>query len=424
MRWVTRVAVAVLAVAGSAACAPDPQAQPHISSAQPDISSAQPHISSASSKKSAARPVAWVGTWAVAMQSGDRAFQRQTLRQIVHTSIGGSAVRVRLSNQFGAEPLTVSSVYVALRARGGTVAADTARQLAFAGATSVTIPAGSSTVSDAAAFAVPALSDIAVSAYLPAATGPATEHAVGLQDNYIGAGEQSAAASMTGTRTTTSYFFLAGVDVRNPAATGAVVTFGASITDGLRSTLGADRRWPDLLAARLGATGRTVGVLNTGISGNKLLADGTGESALKRFDRDVLAQPGVRWVIVSDDPLNDLGGADPPTGARLVEGLKQLITRGHEAGLKLVCSTLTPFGESGYWTERGEQGRAEVNAFVRGAGSGCDAVLDQGAATHDPAAPTRYLAGIDSGDHLHPTDRGMRAIAGAVDLDWFGPGTS
>jgi len=126
-------------------------------------------------------------------------------------------------------------------------------------------------------------------------------------------------------------------------------------------------------------------------------------------------------VIFSDDPLNDLGGADPPSGARLVDALRQLITHSHDAGVRVVCSTLTPFGGSGYWTERAEAGRAAVNAFVRGAGSGCDAVLDQDAATHDPAAPTRYLAADDSGDHLHPTDQGMRAIAGAVDLDWFGP---
>jgi lysophospholipase L1-like esterase len=365
-----------------------------------------------------------VGTWAVAMQSGDHAFERQTLRQIVHTSIGGSAVRVRLSNRFGTGPLTVSNVYIAQRSGGGSVAADTSRRLTFGGRESVTIPAGSSAASDAVDFAVPALSDIAVSAFLPAATGPATEHAVALRDNYVAAGDQSAAATLDGARTTTGYFFLAGVDVQNQAAYGAVVALGASITDGMRSTFGADRRWPDLLAARLGAAGRTVGVLNAGISGNQLLRDGAGKSALVRFDGDVLAQPGVRWVIFSDDPLNDLGGADPPTGARLVDGLKQLITRSHDSGVKFLCSTLTPFGGSGYWTERGEAGREAWNAFVRGAGSGCDGVVDQDAATHDPAAVTRFLGAYGSGDHLHPTDQGMRAIAGAVDLDWFGPATT
>lgn len=366
-------------------------------------------------------PGPWVGSWAVAMQRGDRAFAAQTLRQIVHTSIGGSAVRVRFSNQFGTAPLTITDGYVARPAQGGTVKAATNRKLTFGGRASVTIPAGSSVASDAVAFAVPALADIAVSAFVPAAAGPVTEHAVALRDNYVADGDQGASAGLSGARTTAGYFFLTGVDVRNRAAAGAVVALGASITDGMSSTFGADRRWTDLLAARLGATGRTVGVLNAGISGNQLLRDGAGESAGKRFDRDVLAQPGVRWVIFSDDPLNDLGGADPPNGARLVDGLRQLITHSHDAGVKFVCSTLTPFGGSGYWTERAEAGRAAVNAFVRGAGSGCDAVLDQDAATRDPDAPTRYLGADDSGDHLHPTDQGMRAIAGAVDLDWFGP---
>jgi lysophospholipase L1-like esterase len=364
---------------------------------------------------------AWVGTWAVAVQSGGRGFERQTLRQIVHASIGGAGARVRLSNQFGTAPLTVGDVHVARHAGNGTVVPATDRPVTFAGAATVTIPAGSSAVSDAVAFAVPPGGDVAVSAYLPTATGAATHHDLGNRDNYVAAGDQSAAASISGAQRTSGYFFLAGLDVRNPAAAGAVVTLGASITDGLGSSHGADRRWPDLLAKRLRDSGRTVGVLNTGISGNRLIADGAGESALRRFERDVLAQPGVRWVIFSDDPLNDLGDADPPAGAELIDALKQLIARSHDAGVRFLCSTLTPFEGADYWTPRGESGRAAVNAFLHGEGSGCDAVIDQDTATHDPAAPTRFRAAYDSGDHLHPGDRGMQAIADAVDLGTFGP---
>jgi hypothetical protein len=162
-----------------------------------------------------------------------------------------------------------------------------------------------------------------------------------------------------------------------------------------------------------------VGVLNAGISGNKLTRDGSGESALARFDRDVLAQPGVRWVIISDDALNDLGDPDPPSADQLIGALTELSGRAHNAGLQVYCSTLTPFEGAGYWTGGGESARDAINSHVRGEGSGCDAVIDQDAATRDPDSPTRYLGEYDSGDHLHPNDAGLRAIAGAVDLTLF-----
>jgi lysophospholipase L1-like esterase len=202
-----------------------------------------------------------------------------------------------------------------------------------------------------------------------------------------------------------------------------VVTLGASITDGFGSAYGGNRRWPDLLAARLNDSGRTVGVLNAGIKGNMLLKDWSGQSAVNRFDRDVLAQSGVKWVIFSDDPLNDLGADDAPSGDELIAGLRGLIDRSHNAGVKFLCSTLTPFQGAGYWTERGEAGRKQINDFIRSPGSGCDAVVDQDAATHNPASPTRYKRDFDSGDHLHPNDDGMKAIADAVPLEAFGAAT-
>ncbi|MEE4546568.1 GDSL-type esterase/lipase family protein [Streptomyces sp. V4-01] len=369
---------------------------------------------------SAAAPDGWTGTWSVSPQSGGPSYGGQTLRQIVHTGIGGASARLRVSNVFGSSPLTVRDVHLARRTAGAAVDTATDRAVTFGGQTAVTVPAGQSAVSDAAAFTVAAQSDVAVSFYLPNATGPATYHQQGTQTNYVASGDVSAAGTLNNPSTTGSYAFLSNLDVQNAAAQGAVVAFGASITDGVASAQDSNRRWPNDLAARLAAGGRTVGVLNQGISGNRLLADGAGPSALNRFDRDVLGQPGVRWVIFSDDPLNDLGGANPPTGAQLIAGLQQLISRAHQAGVAFLCSTLTPFEGAGYWTPAGETGREALNAFVRGADSGCDGVVDQDTATHDPAHPTRYLPAYDSGDHLHPDEAGLQAIADAVNLNLFG----
>ncbi|MBM9503328.1 SGNH/GDSL hydrolase family protein [Actinacidiphila acididurans] len=370
--------------------------------------------------RAAPAATAWTGSWSVSPQSGGPSYSGQTLRQIVHTSIGGSAARIHISNVFGSAPLTVSDVHIAQRTSGSSVNTGTDRALTFNGQTSVTVPAGGSAVSDSAAFTVPALSDVAVSFYLPNATGPATYHQQGNQTNYAAGGDVSGNATLSGAATNGTYSFLTNLDVQNSAAQGAVVTLGASITDGVASGTDDNRRWPNDLAQRLSASGRTVGVLNQGISGNRLLADGAGQSALNRFDRDVLSQPGVRWVIFSDDPINDLGGSPAPTGAQLITGLQQLISRAHQAGVSFLCSTLTPFQGAGYWTQAGENGRQAVNNFIRGAGSGCDAVIDQDTATHDPANPTWYLPAYDAGDHLHPNEAGLQAIANAVDLNLFG----
>jgi lysophospholipase L1-like esterase len=272
-------------------------------------------------------------------------------------------------------------------------------------------------VSDELPFPVPADGDVAVSVHLPSVTGPSTRHGIAVRDNYTAAGDQTGARSLAEPVKETSWYFLAGLDVRG--GEGAVVAFGASITDGLGSRFGADQRWPDLLADRLRAAGRRVGVLNAGISGNRLTADGRGRSAAGRFERDVLRQPGARWVIISDVALNDLGAADPPAPAELISAMRGLIDRAHRAGIRVICSTLTPFAGAGYWTSRGEAGRATVNDFLRSDGSGCDAVLDQDEATRDPADPARYRAAYDSGDHLHPSAEGLRAIAAAADLSWF-----
>jgi lysophospholipase L1-like esterase len=358
----------------------------------------------------------WTGTWAVSPQSGGPSYAQQTLRQIVHTSIGGSAARIRISNAFGSAPLTVSDVHVAQRTSGSSVNTGTDRAATFGGQSSVTIAPGATAVSDSVSFTVSALSDVAVSFYLPNATGSATYHQQGTQTNYVAGGDVSANATLNGASTNGSYAFLSNLDVQNSAAQGAVATLGASITDGVSSAQDDNRRWPNDLAKRLSDSGRTVGVLNQGISGNKLLTDGAGQSALNRFDRDVIGQPGVRWVIFSDDPINDVGVANPPTGAQLTAALQQLISRAHQAGISFLCSTLTPFQGSSGWSQAGENSRDAVNAFIRGANSGCDGIVDQDTATHDPANPTRYLPSYDTGDHLHPNEAGLQAIANAVDL--------
>jgi lysophospholipase L1-like esterase len=363
----------------------------------------------------------WTGTWAASPESGGASFNQQTLRQIVHTSIGGTTARVELSNVFGTQPLNIADVHIAQRSSGSSITAGTDRAVTFGGQTSTTIPAGGSAASDPVGFTVPALSDVAVSVYLPQPTGSATYHQQGTVTNYIASGDASGNGSLPGAQTTGSYSFLTGLDVQNPAAQGAVVTLGASITDGVASTTDANRRWPDDLAVRLGDAGSAVGVLNQGISGNRLLVDGAGQSAVDRFARDVAAQPGVRWVIFSDDPINDLGSTRPiPSSDQLVAGISRLISLAHQNGIKFICSTLTPFQGASSWTQQGETEREAINTFIRGAGSGCDGLVDQDQATHDPANPTRYLPAYDSGDHLHPDTAGLQAIANAVNLSLFG----
>src|SRR5260221_284365 len=261
----------------------------------------------------------WTGTWAVSPESGGASFNQQTLRQIVHSSIGGSAARVELSNVFGTQPLNIADVHIAQRSSGSSITSGTDRTVTFGGQTATTIPAGGSAASDPVSFTVPALSDVAISVYLPQPTGSATYHQQGTVTNYIASGDASGNGSLPGAQTTGGYSFLAGLGVQNPAAQGAVVTLGASITDGVASATDANRRWPDDLAVRLANAGSTIGVLNQGISGNRLLVDGAGQSAINRFAPDVAAQPGARWVIFSDDPITDLGSTRPmPSSHQLI----------------------------------------------------------------------------------------------------------
>jgi lysophospholipase L1-like esterase len=281
-------------------------------------------------------------------------------------------------------------------------------------------------VSDAIDLAVPPVSDLVVDLYLPGDLGlgpsPVTTHNGASQTNYVsGTGNHSGEAAMTVERTAGAWFLLSRIEMAANRDAGAVVTFGDSITDGARSTADMNNRWPDVLARRLAARkGSTVGVLNAGISGNQVLGDGAGVSALARFDRDVLMQTGVTHVVIMEG-INDIGIARTnasPSAQDLIAGHKQLIARAKARGLKVYGATLTPFEGAAYWTAEGEAKRQALNEWIR-TSKAYDAVIDFDKATRDPAAPTKFLPAYDSGDHLHPGDAGYKAMGEAVDLKLF-----
>jgi lysophospholipase L1-like esterase len=352
-------------------------------------------------------------------------FNNQTLRQIVHTSLGGDRVRIVLSNAFGTAPLSIGAAHVAIREKDAATVAKSDRALAFGGSPSINIPPGSTVVSDPVALTVPAFADLAIDLYLPgdtsASTSPLTTHAGALQTSYLSAaGDQTGAPDLPGATTTAAWFFLSRVEVVAPEHAGAVVTFGDSITDGTRSTPNTNSRWPDQLAKRFQAQKINLSVLNQGIAGNRVLGDGAGVSALARFDRDVLAQAGVTHVIVLES-INDIGLARDsacPTTRDLMAGQAQLIERAHARGLKIYGGTLLPFDGAAYYTPEGEAKRREFNEWVR-TNKNYDGVVDFDAATRDPSAPGKLLAQYNSGDNLHLNDAGYQVMANAVDLALF-----
>jgi lysophospholipase L1-like esterase len=388
-------------------------------------------------------PVSWVGTWAsvptATPATATPTVADETVRQVVHTSIGGEAVRLRLTNEFGTTPLRVGEVHVARRA--GTTGTDivpaTDRTVTFGGHRSATVPAGAPLVSDPVRLAVPARTDLVVSIHLPEPTPVTTLHAFAYQDNVVAAGNVTGHRTVTPTRTMAQWYFLSGLSVATSArGADAVVALGDSITNGFETEVNANHRWPDLLANRL----RDTGVLNLGVAGNRLLHDPNpppgsdaenyaaffGRSALGRFDRDVLAQSGARHVIVLLG-VNDLGhpGTTAPpeetvTAQDLIAAHRQLITRAHAAGLSIHGGTILPFkGDTlGFYSPANEAKRQAVNRWIRTSGA-YDTVIDFDAALRDPADPQRLRAAYDSGDHLHPNDAGMAALAAAVPTHIF-----
>lgn len=357
-------------------------------------------------------------------------FANQTVRQIIHVSIAGKRVRVRLSNAYGTTPLNIGAVHIALQSMAASTAAGSDRALLFNGNRSIVIPAGGLVLSDPVDFDVPAFANLAVSVYFPSATGPMTWHQLGLQTAYISTtGDFTASADIAGATPATSRFVLASVEVAAAKKIEAVVAFGDSITDGYGSSVDANRRWPDFLSQRLNAGNGTNGtaVLNQGISGNRILHDVFGPNASARFDRDVLAQAGATRVIVLEG-LNDIGipgaferPAEEVSSDEIIVGLQQLIERAHEHKILIFGGTLTPFeGTSfpGYYTPAGELKRQAVNTWIR-TRADFDAVIDFDEAVRDPAHPTRLLPAYDSGDHLHPNDAGYKAMAYSVNLELF-----
>jgi lysophospholipase L1-like esterase len=385
----------------------------------------------------------WVGTWgaspapqlasAAEMYRSKLIFENQTLREIVHTSIGGDTVRVHLSNAYGGQMVKVGAVHIAVRATDSSIVPGSDRVLTFGGRKTVALSTNAPALSDAVKLQVPAGGDLAISIYLPEAAEGAGIHYSAQQTSYIGKGDMTAAESIADPETITSWVFLTGVDVLAPESASAVVAFGDSITDGARSTVNANHRWPDFLAERLRERGGAeVGVLDEGIGGNRVLRDPAeniqfGMNALARFDRDVLAQPGVKYVIVLEG-INDLGHAgtsapksEMPAAEDLIVGLKQMIARAHERGLKIYGATLTPFAGTafpGYYTPAKDAVRKEINEWIR-TSKAFDGVIDFDKAVRDPNDPDQILPAYNGGDHLHPGDAGYKAMGAAIDLSLF-----
>ncbi len=377
-------------------------------------------------------PDRWVGTWAAApvalpANPGMIAANGTTFREIVHVSAGGPLVRVAFTNEFGTDPLTIAAAHVARSAGKADIALGSANALTFSGSPSITIPAGGLAISDPAALTLPPLSNLAVSFFVPAQPlATVSAHSFADQTSYTASGNFVGMKSLPQPAIMTSWPFLKGIDVRLPAAAASIVTFGDSITDGAKSTQDANARWPDLLARRLQADKKTsqLGVLNEGIGGNRVLHDNTGPSALTRFDRDVLAQAGVHYVVLMES-INDIGQATNPSGPHdvvsaqdLIAGLGQLAARAHTKGIKVIGATLTPFVGAGYQSAAGETMRQAVNDWIR-TSHDLDGVIDFDKATRDPSAPGVFLPAYDSGDHLHPSDAGYKAMADSIDLNLF-----
>ncbi len=373
----------------------------------------------------------WLATWTASASEGPRRPPRdsidrtptlvnQTLRLIVRTSIGGDNVRIRLSNEYGDRPLVIGAAHVAVRESGAAIDASTDRTLTFGGRSGLRLNPGGVAFSDPVALQVPALRDLAISLHLADSARIVTRHQLALQTNYVGRGDMSGARTFTPDTTLFVWPFLVGVDVTNRAAVGVVSTIGNSITDGALSSRDANTRWPNVLAARLSVGEAPIAVVNSGISGGRVLTFGAGPSALARFDRDVLATPGLTHVILLEG-INDIGASarDGVTADDIIFGYRQLIMRAHERGVRIIGATLTPAGPRPSFTPAHEARRAAVNVFVRTSGE-FDGVIDFDVITRDPSNPLQFLPAFDSGDHLHPRDAGYKAMGEAIDLSLFG----
>src|SRR3984885_12466722 len=384
----------------------------------------------------------WVGSWATSEQVPEPQnslapsdLTDSTLRQIVHLSIGGKTLRVHLSNAFGTAAIRLTSVHIARPVSPAGSAIDPAsdKGLLFGGNPDVIIPPGAQYVSDPIDYPVAPLSDLAITFHVAVPPSPETGHPGSRATTYILPGDVVSQTEMTGAKTVEHWYVIAGIDVSAPPGAFSVVALGDSITDGHATTTNGNDRWTDVLARRFQAnpSTRNVAVLNHGIGGNHLLTDGLGPNVLARFDRDVLAQAGVRYVIVLEG-VNDLGGlarkGEVPASqhAALVERVLaaygQMILRAHAHGLRIYGATITPYSGSSYYHpgQMSEADRQQVNTWIRARGH-FDAVMDFDAVVRDPRHPDRLLPAYDCGDHLHPSPAGYKAMGDAIALELFAP---
>jgi lysophospholipase L1-like esterase len=383
--------------------------------------------------------IKWVDTWAAAPDSAGPPLHAKTVRQVIRTSVGGSALRLRLSNLFGSGSVAIGPVNVAKHAKASSIQSGTVHRVTFSGHARVSVAKGAEVLSDPVDFPVASMDELAVTFYIDN-TAATTLHGVGLQTAYIADGNVTGAASLPVGDTDDSRYYLTDVDVAAPSAAKIVVVAGDSIADGVGSTEDASARWSDALAARLqGDPGlASIGVVNSGIAGNRILRDGAtpylGPSLLSRFDRDVLTKPGLKFVLLLEG-INDVSASDTLTDPRehasatqIIAGMQTLIQRAHAQGIKIWGATLLPYKDTvvppnagfhgPYYTPAGEAKRQAVNHWIR-TSHAFDAVIDLDQAMRDPTHPDRLRSDFDSGDHLHPNDAGYNAMAAAIDRNLF-----
>lgn len=374
----------------------------------------------------------WSRSWAVAPQalqpppSGRPSslpdLRDKTIRQVVRLSNGGKQIRIRLSNEMSSASLHIGAVTAALADADGRIIEGSSRVVTFDGDASLTVPSGAPMISDPIPMPVKPLTRITVSIHLPEGAIAPTIHSYGAATGWIAAGDQTSAATLANPTKTTQRIILAGVDVETARPARTIVALGDSITDGVVSSNDKDRRWPDLLAERLQTGGMSgVGVANMGISGNRLLSDsgGGGVNILARFDRDVLTVPGISHVILLEG-VNDLGnaareGSPMPSADDIIDSYRQMITRAHDRGVKVILATILPYKGAGYWSEAGDAVRQQVNNWIKH-NDVADGAVDFERAVADPADPLRMAKSYDIGDALHPNDAGFRVMADAIPL--------
>ena len=389
----------------------------------------------------------WVATWSASPHApvgtvgpfAAASYENVTISQILRISEGGERVRVRFSNRYGTVPLSIGAARIVRIDASGREIAGTSRPLSFEGDPTAVIPRGAPFASDAVKLALPSLSRVKVELYLPKATGPCTCHLTGVDELAVSPPGDFVGKPFTAVSKAQFRAFLSVVEVDAPKALGTIVAFGDSITDGVGSTAGANHRWPDILADRLQAAGQHWAVANAAISGNRILSPGMGDSALARFEEDVLSLPNVKYIIVFEG-VNDIGnrfgnrGPNPPglpsldqpeiTVAQMIAGYRQLIDRAHAKGIKVIGSPIGPYKGAAYWSEQGEAATTKKSMTGLSTAAAFDGVVRLDSAFADPADPRQMREGYHFGDHLHGNDAGLKAVGESIDLAIFKPGTS